>query len=170
MKESRDMTERQHEAHPPAAPRIFREPLGGCRRTATLLGVIVLGAALLTAGLWIAVPGEEVASATQAPAAAGLPTITVYSDPSCKCCLRWVSGLEDAGFRVQHLHDGEMAKRKDIIRMVKGRQPIKGLVLPGMPSGAPGMEPIFGQGEAYTGEAVRPDGTSAPFSVHGVGH
>lgn len=192
------MTQESRGANPPP-PRIIREPLAGCRRTAMLLGVILLGAILLVVGLWSLVATDDVAVAVPAPTAAGLPAITVYSDPSCKCCLRWIRHLQATGFHVQHLHDADMAKRKDalgipsskrschtatiagyvveghvpaedIIRMVRSRQPIKGLVLPGMPSGAPGMEPVFGRGEAYTVEALRADGTSTSFTIHAAGH
>ena len=197
MNESMDMTQPQHES-PTPTPRIIREPLGGCRRTAMLLGVILLGVVLVGTGLWLTASDADGAAVAPAPIATGMPAITVYSDPSCKCCLRWIRHLQDAGFHVQHVSDPEMARRKDalgipsnkrschtaviggyvveghvpaadIVRMVKSRQSIKGLVLPGMPSGAPGMEPAFGSGEAYTVEALRADGSSAAFSAHPAG-
>ena len=55
---------------------------------------------------------------------------------------------------------------EDIRRMLKSRPPIKGLVLPGMPSGSPGMEPILGKGEPYTVLALQPDGSTRDYAVH----
>lgn len=159
--------------------------MAGCRRTAILISIIILGAIILAAGLWGLAANNEVAIAEPVPPSSpGLPAMTVYSDPSCECCVRWIRHLQAAGLHVTHVHDVDMAKRKDalgipspkrschtatidgyiveghvpaedIIRMVRTRPEIKGLALPGMPSGSPGMEPLIGRGEAYTVEVLR---------------
>jgi hypothetical protein len=40
---------------------------------------------------------------------------------------------------------------------------VAGLALSGMPSAAPGMEPLFGQGEPYTVVAFNDAGRSKPY-------
>jgi hypothetical protein len=97
------------------------------------------------------------------------PVITVYKDPNCGCCSIWVEHLRKNGFEVT-VHDVDnMAeyKRKygvpaslqschtgvvngytieghvpaaEIHRLLKERPKSKGLAVPGMPIGSPGME------------------------------
>ncbi|WP_241485622.1 DUF411 domain-containing protein, partial [Xanthomonas euvesicatoria] len=43
----------------------------------------------------------------------------------------------------------------------------RGLVLPGMPAGSPGMEMPDGRVQPYTVEFVLPDGTTQPYVLHG---
>jgi hypothetical protein len=95
--------------------------------------------------------------------------VTVYKTPTCGCCKKWVSHLEENGFEVEtvDLRDLRMIKNMsgvkpehaschtakvgdyvveghvpadDIKRLLKERPAVKGLVLPGMPAGSPGME------------------------------
>lgn len=63
-------------------PRIIREPLAGCRRTAILLGMILLGVIFVIVGLQIT-KESEVSRTTLRPAAS-LPPITVFSQ-CCNC-------------------------------------------------------------------------------------
>ena len=190
------MADSKKESSAPPAPRVIREPLGGCRRIAIILGVIALGVILLLVGLTLGMPSEPESEPPPPPARiAGLPVVTIYSDPSCQCCSRWIQHLQSVGFPVQVVSDTDMAKRKDalgipkakrschtatvggyiveghvpaedIVRMLKNHQAIKGLVLPGMPVGSPGMEPKFGVGQDYTVEALQPDGSTRVFTVH----
>ena len=104
---------------------------------------------------------------TQMPAQA--EDIVVYKSPTCGCCNAWISHLKDNGFTVE-VHDrlnmnpikAEMgvpyqfrschtAKVGDyvieghvpadvITRLLKEKPPVKGLAVPGMPMGSPGME------------------------------
>jgi len=118
---------------------------------------LILGA-MLTAGLILYLRLD----------AAG-PTVTVYKDASCGCCGLWVKHLEQNGFQVK-VHDvantqeykqkyGVPASIKschtavvdgytieghvpasEIQRLLKERPKAKGLAVPGMPIGSPGME------------------------------
>ncbi|MDH5648047.1 MAG: DUF411 domain-containing protein [Gammaproteobacteria bacterium] len=95
--------------------------------------------------------------------------ITVYKSPSCGCCKKWVTHLEQNGFIVTS-HDVESivpVKQKhgvlpqlgschtglidgyvieghvpadDIKRLLKEKPAVAGLAVPGMPVGTPGME------------------------------
>jgi hypothetical protein len=95
--------------------------------------------------------------------------ITVYKDPSCTCCHKWVEHMQANGF-VATVTDGEMSPVKSrfkippaleschttIVRgfIIEGHVPaadvkrlltekpkgVVGLTIPGMPASAPGMD------------------------------
>ncbi len=100
-------------------------------------------------------------------AASGL-VITVHKDPACDCCTGWVTHLEQNGFRVQVIETQELNRVKSRLGVpsdlaachtaeadgfvLEGHVPAaaakrflaelpraKGLAVPGMPSGSPGM-------------------------------
>ena len=56
---------------------------------------------------------------------------------------------------------------QDILRLLRERPVGRGLVLPGMPAGSPGMEMPDGRVQPYTVEFVLPDGTTQPYVLHG---
>lgn len=95
--------------------------------------------------------------------------IMVYKSPTCGCCKKWVTHLEKEGFNVttkdmqnmkpikhqfgvqsqfQSCHTAKVGKyfieghvsASDIKRLLKEKPDIKGLSVPGMPMGSPGME------------------------------
>lgn len=98
-----------------------------------------------------------------------LPEITVYKSPTCGCCSKWVTHLEDNGFEVDSIDTPDMRQIKvrygvpgdlsschtalvdgylveghvpaDVIKkMIEERPDAKGITVPGMPIGSPGME------------------------------
>lgn len=95
--------------------------------------------------------------------------IMVYKSPTCGCCNKWIKHLEDEGFNVktknmsdmnpikndygvqkkfQSCHTAKVGKyfieghvsASDIKKLLKEKPDIKGLSVPGMPMGSPGME------------------------------
>lgn len=97
------------------------------------------------------------------------PTIQMYKNPSCQCCVKWATHLEDAGFKIEAHNESSLASLKlaagvpqdlwschtaivdgyvieghvpvsDIQRLLAERPSAKGLAVPGMPTGSPGME------------------------------
>jgi hypothetical protein len=103
--------------------------------------------------------------------------ITVHKDPSCGCCWGWVQHLRDAGFkvRVEETSDLETIRARlgvppelaachtaeaggyileghvptaAVRRTLSERPNIRGLAVPGMPVGSPGME--GGRPQPYT--------------------
>jgi len=95
--------------------------------------------------------------------------IVVYKSPTCGCCGKWVEHMEKAGFsvEVENMNDVAPIKRElgvpgrmqschtakvgdyfveghvpaDLVkRLLADRPDIKGLAVPGMPMGSPGME------------------------------
>jgi hypothetical protein len=98
-----------------------------------------------------------------------LPTIAVSKDPNCGCCTGWVEHLHQAGFAVTVQESSDLSAIKSrlgvperlsachtaevngyvieghvpadaIKRLIREAPPAKGLAVPGMPMGSPGME------------------------------
>ena len=139
---------------------------------------------LLGFGLgWRALPAD----------AADPPTVEVWKTATCGCCRAWVKHIEDAGFRVKvtQVEDVAPIKRQfkvppelsschtalvngyvveghvpaaDIVRMLKERPKIKGIFVPGMPVGSPGMEGP--DGDKYDVLAIDDAGKVSVFATH----
>lgn len=105
-----------------------------------------------------------------APAASPLPVITVYRTPSCGCCTKWVDHLEQSGLTVESVTVEETHSVRsefgvphelaschtaiaggywveghvpaDLVEQLLRDKPadIRGIAVPGMPAGSPGME------------------------------
>ena len=101
--------------------------------------------------------------------AQNLPKIIVSKDPTCGCCTGWVDHLRQAGFTAEVIETSEINRVKvrlgvpqdlaschtaviggyvieghvpaDAIKRLHAEKPAaKGLAVPGMPMGSPGME------------------------------
>ncbi|MCY1181236.1 hypothetical protein D9M73_217300 [compost metagenome] len=107
------------------------------------------------------------ASSSLAQAAQAL-NIDVYRDPNCGCCKAWIKHLQDNGFTVQDHDEPNMSavkQRLDVaprlaschtgvidgkfveghvpaeqVKLLAKRSDLRGLAVPGMPMGSPGME------------------------------
>ncbi len=123
------------------------------------------------------------------------PLITVHKSPSCGCCHVWVERMEAAGFRVK-VHDRDdldavkqslgvpprMASchtaevegyvleghvpAEDIQRLLTQKPDVRGLAVPGMPRGSPGMEMPDGTRDAYSVIAIGRDGSLSEYARH----
>jgi hypothetical protein len=121
------------------------------------------------------------------------PIITVYKDPSCGCCKKWIEHLEKHGYRVDAKDSPDMASIKrslgvpeelvachtamvngylieghvpaeDIDRLLKQKPKIAGVAVPGMPMGSPGMDgPAV---ERYKVIAFDKKGEKKVFATH----
>lgn len=157
------------------------------RRTwvATLAKAIGTGAAMSAL-----LPLASHATETIAP-----PRITVYKDPSCGCCTKWVEHLRAAGLTPDVRDRTDMDSLKDNLGVpaalrschtavmgkyvIEGHVPagdmqrllaaapkgIIGIAVPGMPAGAPGME-VPGRTDRYDVIAFASDGTTKLFAHH----
>ncbi|MFK8328595.1 DUF411 domain-containing protein [Pseudomonas sp. BJa5] len=95
-------------------------------------------------------------------------TIDVYRDPNCGCCKEWISHLRDNGFTVNdHVEPNMSAVKQRLgvaprlaschtgvidgkfveghvpaeqVKLLAKRDDLRGLAVPGMPMGSPGME------------------------------
>ncbi len=150
--------------------------------------------AAATASLTIASDAKGRADA-HPPADGKLPLVVVYKSPTCGCCESWVGHMQRAGFpvEVRDLQDLGPIKAEagvpaglgschtarigyyfveghvppdDVKRLLAERPDARGLAVPGMPQGSPGME----QGRAsepYDVLLVAKDGSTAVFARHG---
>ncbi|OLD57098.1 MAG: metal-binding protein [Acidobacteria bacterium 13_1_40CM_2_56_5] len=120
------------------------------------------------------------------------PSITVYKDPFCSCCALWVKHLEANGFVVTVREVENVAEYKDkygvpstvrschtavvdgytieghvpaaeIQRLLKERPQAKGLAVPGMPVGSPGMEVAGTPNQKYSVLLFRATGETSVY-------
>ena len=113
--------------------------------------------------------------------------MTVYKTATCGCCAKWVDMAKAAGFRVKVVEVPSTAAARssagikekyaschtaiidgyaieghvpiaDIQRLLKEKPKAKGLAVPGMPMGSPGMEGPYK--EAYSVLLITADGSS----------
>ena len=114
-------------------------------------------------------PADAPVVATAATPDPDAPVLTVYKSPTCGCCSMWVRHMEEAGFRVEAVDRTDMGAVKDSLgvpsdlsschtgvvdgyvveghvpaeqvrRLLDERPEARGLSVPGMPIGSPGME------------------------------
>jgi hypothetical protein len=121
--------------------------------------------------------------------------ITVYKDPSCGCCTKWVEHLRANGFAPDARDRADMDALKESLGVpaalrschtaVAGRYVIEGhvpaadvkklldappanvvgLAVPGMPAGSPGME-MGGRADRYEVIAFGAKGSTRVFARH----
>jgi hypothetical protein len=138
-------------------------------------------------------PAASASPAITAPAR--MQQMVVHKSPTCGCCSAWVDHMRAAGFQVEvretdnlhpvkervgvplgkgSCHTAEIGgyfieghvPAEDVERLLAQKPDAKGLVLPGMPAGSPGMELPDGRSEPYAVELVHRDGTTRAFSAH----
>ncbi len=127
-------------------------------------------------------------TARSAPAQAA--EMVVYKSASCGCCKNWIAIKRRNGHSVKtkDLDDLTMIKKmagvpedfqschtamvdgyvveghvpvKDVERLLRERPKVRGIAVPGMPAGSPGMG---GEAERYNVVTFQPDGTSSVYS------
>lgn len=124
--------------------------------------------------------------------AASRPTINAYRNPGCGCCEKWAEMLKSAGFEVTMEDAPDLSSRRvaagvpdelagchtalmgdyvieghvplqEIERMLAEKPAIRGIAVPGMPMGSPGME-MGETRDAYDVVAFAADGTRSIFA------
>ena len=165
--------------------------VSGCEATPTPSA----SAASTTADAMTGMPATT-ARPTTAENTSALPHVLVHKTPTCGCCGAWVDHLREAGFTVAVQDHDDLGPTKerlgvpygkgschtaevggylveghvpasDIKRLLAERPAARGLVLPGMPIGSPGMESPDGFVQPYTVELVERDGSTRGFASHG---
>lgn len=134
-------------------------------------------------------PGGTAVSIAEVPD----EVISVYMSPTCGCCGKWVEHLRNAGFQVavtevddvrpvktrlgiapghwschtatvgDYLIEGHVPA-EDIARMLTDKPQIRGIAVPDMPIGSPGMEGSWK--EAYDVLALHHDGAVSVYASH----
>ena len=125
-----------------------------------------------------------------------LPRMLVTKSPTCGCCHLWVEHMRKAGFQIEvrDVDDINLVKQRvgvpygkgschtaevngyfieghvpaaDVKRLLAEQPDAKGLVVPGMPAGSPGMEMPDGRLQPYVGELGAEYGSTSEFARHG---
>lgn len=128
-------------------------------------------------------------------ASADLPTVTVYKSPSCNCCAKWITHMREQGFPVEIESKfnvkpvkkqvgvpGELAAchtavvgnyvveghvpAEDVKQLLRTKPDVRGLSVPGMPVGSPGME-RGNRVEPYEVLTFTPAGDTTVFAQYG---
>lgn len=144
-----------------------------------LLGAVI--AATTAVAALSMVPGSEAAD------------MVVFKDPNCGCCGKWIKHMEQAGYDVEVRNrrdvnpikteqgvpkgmrschtavvDGYFIEghvpAQDVTRLLTTKAAVKGLAVPGMPLGSPGMEVPGKEPMRYTVYAVGQDGKTTAFA------
>jgi hypothetical protein len=126
--------------------------------------------------------------------AAHAATMTVMKSPSCGCCAKWVEHVRKAGFdvKVVNVDDIMAVKTKagvptklaschttmvggyvveghvpaaDIRKLLATKPKARGIAVPGMPMGSPGME-HGDRRQPYQTLLLKADGTTSVFARH----
>ena len=122
--------------------------------------------------------------------------ITIYKSPTCGCCAKWVDHARAAGFvatvndteamdaikkrhgvptNLQSCHTALVGgyvieghvPAADVLRLLREKPAaVRGLAVPGMPAGSPGMEIPGGAVDRYDVVAFNRDGTTKVFAKH----
>ena len=127
--------------------------------------------------------------------AAPATPVTVYKTPWCGCCRGWVTHLARSGFqpKVVELEDLAPIRAKhgipdavaschtgvvgayaleghvpadDIRKLLREKPRARGLAVPGMPAGSPGMETPDGRKQPFDTLLVLPTGATRVFVRH----
>ncbi len=158
-------------------------------------GALVLGARALQ-GQGAAQGAAQGAPAKPTAKGSPLPPMTVYKSASCGCCKLWVDHARGAGFTVKTIDTDDLAGVKaqmgvpaslqschtvvvasyvleghvpaaDVKRLLAEKPAVRGLAVPGMPVGSPGMEqgPPIGY-QRYEVVAFTAQGKTSVFARH----
>ncbi len=120
--------------------------------------------------------------------------VAVYKDANCGCCSNWIAHMRDNGFSVaaEDVADTVAYKRQygvseklyschtarvegyvieghvpaaEVKRMLRERPDIRGLAVPGMPVGSPGMEQ-GGRKDRFEVIAIKRDGSTSVYATY----
>lgn len=149
---------------------------------------LLLAAAALIAACQAQSP-EEMAPTESTSSA---PNMTVYHDPDCDCCSKWIDHMRVNGFAVEAVPTRDMNRMKrdlgvprnlpschtavvgdyvieghvpagDVKRLLAEQPDARGLSVPGMPLGSPGME-MGDRRMAYDVIQFHEDGDTSVFT------
>ena len=181
--------------------------IGHTQRPRALRAAIVAG--MVAVAACAAPPADEPATTTGSASAASAPaaaapvdaasvadtvSMTVYKEPTCGCCTKWVEHVEQHGIRVDARNVSDVWAVKDqlgmprqlgschtaviggyiveghvpadiIKRMLRERPEIAGIAVPGMPMGSPGMEGDGSVKDRYDVIAIGRDGRTSVYAT-----
>ena len=162
-------------------------------KKALIFGAIVLTA--FTGG-WLYAGMQPEGAASIRTVDGGGTEVVMYQNPSCGCCSQWAAHMQENGFEVEvyktgaineikrkeGIYDPELASchtafvdgyiveghvpAQDVKRLLEERPDIKGISVPGMPVGTPGMEQPDGHVDEYDVIAFDEDGNTYVFASY----
>jgi hypothetical protein len=162
---------------------MMQDPMWSRRAWLAAMGRTLTGAAALGVMLPRSARGDEASP------------LTVYKDPSCGCCTKWIEHLRASGLQpivhdrtdmdtlkdglgvpatLRSCHTAVAGKyvveghvpAADIKRLIKAApKGIIGIAVPGMPAGSPGME-MGGRVDRYDVIAFSANGGTTTFARH----
>ncbi|NEZ03807.1 DUF411 domain-containing protein [Wenzhouxiangella sp. XN201] len=150
--------------------------------------IILASALLLTAGCQARSEGQD----PEQTLTSAQHEMTVYHDPQCGCCGKWVEHMQANGFKVEEVPTTDMGRVKrehgvphelpschtavvgdyvieghvpaeDVLRLLSEQPDARGLSVPGMPLGSPGME-VDHRRMAYDVVLFKRDGETEVFN------
>ena len=130
------------------------------------------------------------------PAWASAPQLVVHKTPTCGCCTDWVRHMQTAGFTVRVVEHEDLTPVRtrlrapdavaschiaevggyfveghvptaDVTRLLPERPRARGIGVPGMPGGSPGMERPDGRVQSYRTLLVDRAGAVSVWAEHG---
>ncbi|XOU94014.1 MAG: DUF411 domain-containing protein [Candidatus Kerfeldbacteria bacterium] len=132
--------------------------------------IIIVGIIVLAGGVYFVLPSEQKSTNTKINISSDGESdqVTMYKSPTCGCCVKHASYVEDAGYEVDIIKESNMSSIKDkynipadmeschtsiygdyiveghvpmeaINKMLTEKPDIDGIALPDMPAGSPGM-------------------------------
>ncbi|MFP3920461.1 MAG: DUF411 domain-containing protein [Dichotomicrobium sp.] len=134
------------------------------------------------------------AAADQSMRSQSLPVVEMTKHPNCGCCTKWADHMREAGFKVEVTETERMwgVKRmagvpkdldschtakiggyiveghvpaEDVKRLLRSSPDVRGLSVPGMPIGSPGME-VGDQTEPYDVLTFDAEGETTVFQSY----
>lgn len=125
------------------------------------------------------------------------PRLVVHKTPTCGCCTGWVRHMEGAGYTVRVVEHDDLTPVRtrlrapdavaschiaeiggyfveghvpaaDVTRLLAERPRARGIGVPGMPGGSPGMERPDGRVQPYRTLLVNHGGSVSVWAQHGV--
>jgi hypothetical protein len=134
-------------------------------------------------------------SKAMSPVARTLPSVLVHKSPTCGCCMAWVEHMRKSGFAVEVRNSDDLDPVKerlgvpdkqhschtaevggyfveghvpadDVKRLLAEKPAARGIAVPGMPLGSPGMEVPGRPAMPYVVELVGKDGKVSPYAKH----
>ena len=138
--------------------------------------------------------GRDGGTGAATAAAANAPMVTLYKNPTCRCCADWADHLRAGGFRVATQESADLTRIRadhgvsaelaschtavvdgyvieghvpaDVIRKLLDERPsVVGLAVPGMPPGVPGMPDAGPDRDPYQVIAFGRDGSELVYAT-----
>jgi len=135
----------------------------------------------------LTVTGAAGFASRTSPATASLPTLTVYKNAGCLCCDNWAEYFRQLGYEVTVTAVPDLADRfakagvapeqrschlaevgpyivvghvppAEVVQLLKEEPRVKGIAVPGMPTGSYGMEAPGRAGDTYDVVTLGQDG------------